>query len=817
MTSSTKQPVSDSANPPVDPWVLEYDHYRPDRELHREALCTLGNGRFATRGAAPEHEAELGRHYPGTYIAGLYNRLVDTKAGRDIENESLVNLPNWLHLTFRIDGGDWFSIDDVEITRFRQALEMDKGMLVREVRFTDAEGRDVHLAQRRLVHMSRGYVAALETTIRSENWSGRVEFRSVIDGSVTNDNVDRYRDLSRRHLETVSHRVNQRGHVFLGTRTTQSHVEVVCGARHRLWVDGMRAHPSWALVEEDDVIGQTVGIDLDAGSETRVEKTVSVVTGKDDAISEPGTTADNELARAPDFVELEAESQVAWRSLWHRFEIDSAATPWVRQITNLHVFHLLQVTSPNTYDVDAAIPARGLHGEAYRGHIFWDELFVFPLLHVRSPEMAGSLLRYRHRRIPAARQAAMKTGYEGIMFPWQSGSDGREETQEVHLNPRSGRWTPDRSRRQRHINIAIAFNILQHHRFTGDVDFLAEFGAEMLIGIARFWTSIATYDRVTDRFDIVGVMGPDEFHDGDPNWSSPGLRNNAYTNVMVSWLLAELPKTLERLPGLQRESLEARLGLDQAELARWEEMSRKLRVPFHDDVIISQFEGYGDLAEFDWDGYVERYGNIERLDRILEAEGDSPNNYKASKQADLLMLFYLLSFEQLVTVFDRLGVAFDEEMLQRNIEYYLARTSHGSTLSRVVHSWVLARGDRARSFELFCEALRSDIDDIQGGTTKEGIHLGAMAGTVDLLQRGFSGMEAGGDGVLRFKPSLPPEIGKIHFSVYYHRRWIEVTVEGDDLRLTSEVTRRSAVDVECRDRRAPLASGETVVFRREEV
>lgn len=793
-------------------WLLEYDYYSPEDEPLREALCTLGNGRLATRGAAPESPIVEDLHYPGTYFAGLYNRLTDEKAGREIVNESLVNLPNWLSLTFRIDDGPWFSIDDVEIKSFRQALEIDRGILVRQVTFTDARGRETTLTQRRLVSMARPSIAALETNIRPENWDGRLVVRSSIDGSVENLNVSRYRDLASKHLEVLDSEKTDKT-LFLRVRTNQSRIEVVTAARHGVWVDDEKADPTWYLVSEKELFGEYAMLDVTRGSVIRIEKVVSIHTSRDDAISEPGDACIVELDHAPDFAELEEEQTQAWMALWRRFGVEMNAEPRVHQVTNLHIFHLLQVASPNVLGIDAGIPARGLHGEAYRGHIFWDELFIFPALYARAPEIARSFMRYRYRRLPAARRAASEEGYEGAMFPWQSGSDGREETQVVHLNPKSGRWTPDLSHRQRHINIAIAYNLIQYHRFTGDLTFLAEAGAEMLVEIARFWASIASYDRVTDRFDIVGVMGPDEFHDSDPNWDGPALRNNAYTNVMVSWLLHCIPATLQPLGERLKDSLWTRLDLDDAELEHWDEVSRKLKVPMHDG-IISQFEGYENLEEFDWVGYQERYGDIERLDRILEAEEDSVNNYKASKQADVLMMFYLLSFEELIGVFDRLGVEFTEDMLERNIQYYMERTSHGSTLSRLVHSWVLARGDRRRSMDLFRQALESDVSDIQNGTTQEGIHLGAMAGTIDLLQRGFSGMEPGPDGVLHFKPNLPPEIGQLDFSVYYHRRWLKVTMSDEEIQITSEMTPRAPIEIECRGNKTTLGSGQTKGFKR---
>lgn len=797
----------------IDPWVLEYDSYDPSQELLREALCTVGNGRFATRGAAPECRADDGDHYPGTYVAGIYNRLSDEISGRTIHNESLVNLPNWLPVTFRAEDGEWFSIDDVEILFFRQALELDRGILIREVRFRDSEGRETSLAQRRLAHMARPALAVLETTIRAENWSGRLTLRSTIDADVRNRNVERYRDLADEHLELFETSTSAGVH-SVRVRTNQSRIEVVVGARHRLWYDDAEVAPERSPIAGPRAVGEEMAVEVEEGSELRMEKVVSIRTSKDPAISEPGLAVVEELTEAPDFPELEAEHTTEWLGLWSRFRVDIDADVEVCQATNFHIFHLLQVASPNVFEVDAGIPARGLHGEAYRGHIFWDELFVFPVLHARAPEIARSLLFYRHRRLPAARRAAAAAGYEGAMFPWQSGSDGSEETQEMHLNPRSGRWQSDLSRRQRHLNIAIAYNVIEYLRFTRDVDFLAEHGAELLIEICRFWASVASYNRVEDKYEILGVMGPDEFHDDDPNWEGSGLRNNAYTNVMTSWLLASLPDVLEPLSPRLRNDLFERFGLDHVELAHWDEISRKLKVPFHDGDIISQFEGYADLEEFDWESYRKRYDSIERLDRILEAEDDTVNRYKASKQADVLMLFYLLSLEELESAFGRLGVVFDEDMLTRNIDYYMSRTSHGSTLSRVVHSWVLARSDRRRSIELFREALLSDLNDIQGGTTQEGIHLGAMAGTVDLLQRGYSGMEAGADGVLRFKPGLDPAIGRLGFSVYYDRRWIDVSIAGEDVTLTSEVTPRPPVTVACRGEEAVLGSGESREFHR---
>jgi len=242
-------------------------------------------------------------------------------------------------------------------------------------------------------------------------------------------------------------------------------------------------------------------------------------------------------------------------------------------------------------------------------------------------------------------------------------------------------------------------------------------------------------------------------------------------------------------------------------------MSRKMRVTFHDDGIISQFEGYDRLEEFDWEGYLKRYGNIQRLDRILEAENDTTNRYKVSKQADVLMLFYLFSAEKLKKLFSQLGYPFEYETIPKNIDYYLKRTSNGSSLSWIIHSWVAIRRDRERSWEFFNQALKTDIADIQGGTTREGVHLGAMAGCVDMLQRGYTGLEAQGD-VLRLNPSFPREIRQVHFHLRYRGHWLDLDIASDRLKITALSSRAKPIQVRVKDKDFELKEGETedVVF-----
>lgn len=798
-------------NRELQQWELTYTDYIPEQQPLREALCALGNGYIVTRGAFEEVQAG-GSHYPGTYLAGGYNRLETEIADTVLENEDLVNWPNWLPLTFRPEGGDWLDLDAVDLKDFSYRLDVYRGVLERSMRFRDAQGREFSLSSRRLLHMANPHLAGIEWRLTPHNWSGRIEIRSALDGTVRNKNVERYRELNSTHLGILETGDEGEEAIYLTARANQSKVRMTQAARTRVFEEGLVQPTRRTGKDEDGRIAQRLVVPCHQQKETRIEKIVAIHSSRDFAISNTEVEARTAVRRAGSFEDLLRSHTREWRHLWSISDIDLKDSDTETQfILRLHIFHLLQTVSTNTIDRDVGVPSRGWHGEAYRGHILWDELFIFPFLTLRIPELSRSLLMYRYRRLPAARHLAHQEGYDGAMFPWQSGSDGREESQVLHLNPRSGRWIPDNSNLQRHVSAAIAYNVWQYQQATKDTEFLSHYGAELLLSIARFWASIATYNSDRERYEIHGVMGPDEFHTRYPDADEPGLNNNAYTNVMAAWVLRLASEVLDRLDEKRRRDLVEMMELGEEELTRWDEISRRMFVPFHGDGIISQFEGYEHLKEFDWESYRTEHGDVQRLDRILEAEGDDANRYKASKQADVLMLFYLFSSEALEDHFEHMGYTWEPEIIPRNIDYYMQRTSHGSTLSRIVHSWVLARADREGDWKLFKEALRSDIDDIQGGTTPEGIHLGAMAGTVDLIQRVHTGIEMRDD-VLWFDPQLPRELQDVRLRLRYHGHWLSVRVTDETLAVSFDRGGSGAAHIGFRGTVHEMMQGETRTF-----
>ena len=797
-------------------WLLRYDGRDRSRQGLREALCTLGNGYFATRGAPTDAVAD-DVHYPGTYLAGCYNRLQSDVADHTVENEDLVNLPNWLSLQIRLGDGPWLRASELEQLEHVQELDLKQGILTRKLRLRDPDGHIISWLEKRLVSMASPHRAALRIEIAVLNAHVTLELRSALDGSVTNRGVKRYRQLASQHLEAIESERIDHETILLHMRTVQSRREIALAARTRLVKSGETLAAEQETIRQADEIAQIFSCELMAEEVLAVEKTIAIFDSRAPAISGPVSAVIAELENSDDFAGLARAHTLAWADLWRIFEIaiETTADHQTEMRLHLHIFHLLQTVSPHSIDLDVGVPARGWHGEAYRGHVFWDELFIFPFVNLRAPMITRALLLYRYRRLPEARRAARAAGYRGAMFPWQSAASGREETQHLHLNPLSGRWLPDVSHLQRHVNAAIVYNVWQYFQVTEDLEFLATYGAELMLDIARFWASLAQYDSERQRYTISGVMGPDELHTAAPGQDpakASGLSNNSYTNVMASWCITRSLDVIDVLPDDRRQHLFNMLDLSAAELEQWDHISRNLFVPFGDRDIILQFEGYDALEELGWSALRESYGNLQRVDRLLEAEHKDPNQYKVSKQADVLMLFFLFSTEELKEIFDRLGYHFSPDMIGENIQYYTDRTSHGSTLSWATHAWILSRWDRKRSWRLFEQALGADIDDLQEGTTAEGIHLGAMASSVDLIQRCYTGIEILAD-TLRFNPLLPDELNCLRTTIRYRSQTLYITATHHELTVASAKCTAPPITIAYRGHVRKMSPGQSYSFR----
>ena len=552
-------------------------------------------------------------HYPGTYLAGGYNRLVTEIAGRAVENEDLVNMPNWLPLTFRPEGGDWFDPTAVELLDYRQVLDMREGCSPRAVRFRDGAGRETRVSEPpHRAHGDSRTSPRMEysfTCPRTGPAASRCARRST--GAVVNAGVPRYRQLTAKHLRPRGREAHAAHDAGCCVETAQSRLRGRPRRRARgLARTASRWRSSGARVEEPGYIAHGAArFELRAGRAARGREGGGALHLARPAVSaRPALEAREAVAPAPGASsELLDAHALAWgRSGAAATSTSTLAEPTSRRILRLHIFHLLQTVSPHTRSTcDVGVPARGLHGEAYRGHIFWDELFIFPFLNLRFPRSRAPLLLYRYRRLRRAREAARggrATAARCSLAERQRRPRG--DARRLHLNPRSGRWLPDLAAASATSTRPSPTTSGSTTQVTGDREFLALYGAEMLLEIARFWASIATLRRRRGRYEIHGVMGPDEYHDGYPDRDEPGPRQQRLHQRHGGLGAGRALEVLDLLPPRRGRSCAEQLGLaPRRSSERWDDISRRMRVPFHGDGIISQFEGYERLSEFDWDGY----------------------------------------------------------------------------------------------------------------------------------------------------------------------------------------------------------------------
>jgi len=794
----------------LDNWSITYHDYVPEKEKTREALLTVGNGYFGTRGAMAE--AEAGQYnYPGTYMAGVYNRLVSKVDDRDTENEDLVNVINWLPVSFRIDDDDFFQLNKAEILEVRRALRFNNGVLYRRLVVRDEKGRETLIGTRRMASMDDPNLAAQEYTITPLNYSGKVTVRSGLHGDHINAGVERYSQLNQKHIEPVL-LGSEENIQFIVVKTTQSHTVIAAAAQVTVFEGNDR---EYVHIHKNHTAGRSqieFTKKVRQGEFLRVQKIVALYHNAGQEEVDPLEKALEICKKYKTFDEVLEKSALRWEEIWDNIDIRIAGDRQAQKLMRLHLYHMMVTTSPLNASIDAGIPARGLHGEAYRGHIFWDELFILPFYNLHFKEVARSILMYRYRRLEEALKYAHEYGYQGAMFPWQSGSNGREETQVIHLNPVSGEWGADHSSLQRHVSLAIAYNIWQYYHITADMPFMEEYGAELLFEICRFWASKSKLNRVTGRYEIIKVMGPDEFHEKYQDTEEGGLKDNAYTNLMVAWMFGKAGELLGSMDTEKKVALLERLRITDGEMERWNDIASRINLVISADGIIAQYDGYFGLKELDFEEYRRKYSNIYRMDRILKAEGKTPDEYKVAKQADTLMTFYNLSKEEVDRILERLDYSLPEDYLLKNLKYYLARTSHGSTLSRVVHAQLAnLTGDHKLSWELYLDALTSDYNDIQGGTTAEGIHAGVMAGTAWVALASFAGLDLHAD-YPRFNPNLPEHWRKISFSFIFRGDDYECEVTRETIRIRVDSDKTDGLKIGIRDKDFEIEAGEWTEF-----
>lgn len=732
-----------------DGWILVEDRFDP-QQLHRqETLFTVGNGYLGTRGSFEEGYPQA---WPATFVNGVYDDV-------PIAHTELVNCPDWLPLTIRVDG-ERFRLDRGRVLSYQRRLDLRRGVLTRDVGWHSPSGQRVDLRFERFASLARPHTMGLRVEITPQDSEIEVEVQASLNGHPHN--------LGTMHWQQPEEG-SEDGAVWLRTTTRHTDTELAMAARVEasVWTSGasQRTYTAPGQIEAVGCPGYptlTANLRVEPEGTVRLDKLVAVYTSRDSAQKdsygagvEPDTLdrALETLRGLANYDELRAAHQAAWAERWDVADVIIEGSPRDQLAVRYSLFQTM-IAAPRRDD-RVSIPPKTLSGFAYRGHIFWDtEIFIVPFFIHTWPEVARCLLGYRYHTLPAARRKAEEMGLEGAMYPWESGATGREVTPKWVPDPRGEEliriWAGDI---EQHITSDVAYAVWHYWRATGDDAWMRDYGAEIMLDTAVFWGSRVEYDAQRGRYLITDVIGPDEYHDH--------VDNNFYTNRLVQW---HLKRALEALSWLRREhperatALEDRLDLTSERLAHWADVIGCIFLSHDPETgLIEQFEGFFDLEDVDLEAYEPRQRSMHA---ILGIEG--ANEAQVLKQPDVLMLLFLLRRQ------------YDRETLEVNWDYYAPRTDHtyGSSLGPVIHTVLACKLDRVdEAYEHFCRAAYTDLKDLRGNT-RDGIHAAAAAGTWQAVVFGFGGLEITAHGPV-VQPRLPEGWTRLKFGLQHRGQWYD--------------------------------------------
>jgi alpha,alpha-trehalose phosphorylase len=735
----------------AEPWRIVEGGVDPARAFLHETLFTLGNGYIGMRGTPEEGStATAGQTLEGTYLNGFHEtepiRYPENAYGLARINEFMLNVPNAKRVAAVVDG-ERFDPAQSRVLAWERVLDLKTGLLTRTVEWETAGGKRLSIASRRLVCFARKHVAAVEYAVTPLNFSGRIRFDTDVDAAVGNlqagDDPRMGSALTGPSLLETGRELTEAG-VLLVQRTRHSGFTLATAT------GSLTSGGTGLRVERLD-LGHAFEAEVEQGATFTLHKFVGYASSRDMAADDVAPKARAELARAQDagFAALVAEQKRYLDDFWRAADVQIEGDPALQQGVRFNQFHLLQSVGR---DGKTNIAAKGVTGEGYEGHYFWDtEIYVFPFFLFSKPEIARALLQYRYNGLPKARERARQMAHDkGALYPWRTIA-GEE----------CSAYFPAGSA-QYHINADVAYSIRLYLLATGDFGFIAEYGAEIVLETARIWTGIGNYDR-EGRFCINEVTGPDEY--------TALVNNNYYTNAMARMHMRFAVQIAERLrserPG-DYARVAAAIGLLDAEVQAWREASAAMKLPYDEGLgIHEQDDSF--LSKKPWDFANTPKGNYPLL---LHYHPLVIYRHQVCKQADVVLALLLLSDE----------FALDDK--RRDFDFYEGVTTHDSSLSSCIFSIVASEvGYRDKAYAYFMETARLDLDNTHANT-EYGVHTAAMAGTWLGVAYGFGGMRLSDTG-LRFAPLLPDQWSGYRFQVRVHGALlaVEVSAVGADYRL----------------------------------
>ena len=766
-------------------WLISEDDFDLLHQGKGEAVFCLGNGYLGQRAAFEEKYVGQTRDM---LICGTFNRF---------DHEEVTELPNAADLTnleLLLDNSR-FAMDSGKLIHYRRVMNLQTGELTREVKWESPAGKRYLLYFSRFVSMAQEHLLGQRVRITPLDGDCILQMDSGINGQVTNAGTQHFHEGKKRIFDNTVLRMNQ--------QTTESGVTVCIHTAHRYILDGRPAEGKLLPILDRRAMSIRGTFSIPAGSVFTIEKLSTVCTSRD--ISYSSLSADQAALQAEEdgirllrkaltdsYDTLLTSSADTWKNIWQTQDIEIHSSRDLDQLLiRFAIYHLNIMRNRN--DSRVGIAAKGLTGEGYKGHSFWDtEIFILPYFLLTDPESARRLLEYRYLGLAGARRKAQENGYSGAMYPWEAAwtDDGEVTPLWGAADIVTGKPIPILTgTMEQHITADIAFSVWQYYTATRDRSFMDVCGWEMLLDTGRFWASRAEWIPERSRYEISHVIGPDEYKDD--------VDNNAYTNYMAAYNMKLALRTLDLL---EKEEPPSAIRLKQ--LFDFQGLRSELQKVLDclflpqpgADGIIPQFDGYFNLKHIDLAPY-RKAGSPGTIYNDYNQEQIC--SFQVHKQADTVVLLLLL--EDLFT----------PEVRKKNYTFYEARTLHDSSLSRSTHCILAADlGDSDAALRFFEGCGEIDLGSNMS-SSDAGIHTASMGGIWQCVVYGFGGTRIVGDS-LRIDPKLPDNWSMLSFPLVWHGQPLRVSAERNKLQVRNEGT--ETIKLLCRGVPSIIPAGEEIVF-----
>lgn len=735
----------------TDEWRIIEDRWRPELHQGSESLFSIGNGFMGQR--ANFEESYSGQSLQGSYLGGVYypdkTRVGWWKNGYPEYFAKVLNSVNWIGLKIIIDGIE-LDLAKAEVLDFYRELNMREGYLKRRFKARIAPEKEIEVEAIRFVSMTRKEIGAISYRFRLLNFTAKVEICPYLDFDVVNHDSN----YDEKFWEGMEENVATQKAVILA-RTRKLDFQVAAAMRYEMYKG--QGEPVTLYPEQttrDKYADNRFTIEVEANRDYTLHKYAAICTSfhfdKKELISKADEIAS--IARREGFDKLLAEQKADWAQRWEQSDILIEGDAEAQQGIRFNIFHLTQTYTGE--DARLNIGPKGYTGEKYGGSTYWDtEAYCLPFYMASAgKEVARNLLIYRYNQLDKAIENAAKLGFTkgAALYPMVT-MNGEECHNEWEI-----------TFEEIHRNGAIAFAIYNYIRYFGDEKYLAEYGLEVLVAIARFWAQRFNFSEEKQQYVMLGVTGPNEYENN--------VNNNWYTNYLARWCMQYAAEAYEKVGQMDAAALKRinnKISFRSEELDQWAEITSKVFLPENEKLgIVLQQEGYLDKEQRMADDLplAERPINQHwSWDRILRS--------CFIKQADVLQGFYF--FED----------HFEKETIRRNFDFYEPRTVHESSLSPCVHVVQAAYLDKMdKAYEMYLRTSRLDLDDYNR-EVHEGLHITSMAGTWMSVVEGFGGMRVR-EGVLHFAPKLPPHWKSLSFKINFRDAVLKIELDNQEHRIT---------------------------------